>query len=159
MSTPENTAPKKKLKKWQIGILVIIALMVIGSIAGGNSSTNTPGQISPSTNSTTTSPDSSTSSNETAGQANAVRTAKNYLDYAGFSRAGLIKQLQFEGYSAGDAAYGADSQNANWNEQAVRTAKSYLDYEGFSRAGLIKQLQFEGYSAGEAAYGASANGL
>jgi hypothetical protein len=159
MTTPENTAPKKKLKKWQIAIIVIFALLVIGSVAGGNTSTDSPGQISPSTNTTTTTPDSSTSSNETAGQANAVRTAKNYLDYAGFSRSGLIKQLQFEGYSASDAAYGVDAQNANWNEQAVRTAKNYLDYSGFSRSGLIKQLQFEGYSASEAAYGASANGF
>jgi len=65
----------------------------------------------------------------------------------------------FEGYSESDASYGADTQNANWNEQAARSAKTYLDLSGFSRSGLIKQLMFEGYSKQEAEFGASANGL
>ena len=43
---------------------------------------------------------------ETAGQENARRSAESYLDTAAFSRSGLIKQLQFEGYSAADASYG-----------------------------------------------------
>lgn len=40
MTTPENSKPKRKLKKWQITLIVIFALFVIGSIGGGNSSSN-----------------------------------------------------------------------------------------------------------------------
>ena len=41
MSTPENAVPKKKLKKWQIFVIVILGLMVIGQFTGGNSSPST----------------------------------------------------------------------------------------------------------------------
>ena len=92
---------------------------------------------------------------ETSGQANARRTASDYIDSSGFSRTGLIKQLKFEGYSLADATYGADAIGADWNEQAARTAADYLDSSGFSRSGLIEQLEFEGYTASQASYGAS----
>jgi hypothetical protein len=41
MSTSENASPKKKLKKWQIFVIVILGLMVIGQFSGGNSSPST----------------------------------------------------------------------------------------------------------------------
>lgn len=44
-----------------------------------------------------------------AGQSNAARSARQHLDLSGFSRSGLIEQLQYEGYSADQAAYGADA--------------------------------------------------
>ena len=40
MTTPENAKPKRKLKKWQITLLVILVLYVIGSLSGNNSSSN-----------------------------------------------------------------------------------------------------------------------
>jgi hypothetical protein len=40
-------------------------------------------------------------------QQNAVRKAKEYLDYTGFSRSGLINQLaEFEGFTPAQAEYG-----------------------------------------------------
>jgi len=39
MSTPENAKPKPKLKRWQIFLLVILVLFVIGSLSGNKSST------------------------------------------------------------------------------------------------------------------------
>ena len=42
-----------------------------------------------------------------AGQSNAARSARQYLDISGFSRSGLIEQLQYEGYSPEQATYGA----------------------------------------------------
>ncbi|MFV8315325.1 Ltp family lipoprotein [Mycobacterium sp. 23] len=92
-------------------------------------------------------------------QQNAVRTAKDYLDMAGYSRAGLIKQLQYEGFSVADATYAVDSLSVDWNAQAVRTAKDYLDMSGYSHSGLVKQLMYEGYTAAQAEYGVSAVGL
>ena len=97
--------------------------------------------------------------NATSSQINAARKAKDYLDMSGFSRSGLISQLEYEGFSTADATFGADAQNAYWNLQAARKAKDYLGMSGFSRDGLIGQLVYEGFSNSEARYGASANGL
>ena len=38
----------------------------------------------------------------------AVKSAKNYLDFSAFSRSGLISQLEFEGFSTEDATYAVD---------------------------------------------------
>ena len=39
----------------------------------------------------------------------AAEKAQDYLDLMDFSRSGLISQLEYEGFSAEDAAHGADS--------------------------------------------------
>ncbi len=98
-------------------------------------------------------------SSETLSQKNAVRKAKSYLDYSGFSRSGLIKQLEYEKFSHEDAVYGADNIGADWNKQAERKAKSYMDYSAFSRDSLITQLEYEGFTNEQAVYGANAIGL
>jgi hypothetical protein len=95
----------------------------------------------------------------TTAQRNAARAAENYLKVTGFSRAGLIKQLAFEGYSNADATLAVDSLKADWDAQAARSAENYLKVTGFSRAGLIKQLEFDGYTPGQAAHGADSVGL
>ena len=90
--------------------------------------------------------------------ANAIKTAKQYLDYSGFSREGLIKQLDFEGYPTESATYAVDNCGANWNEECAETAQNYLDYSSFSRDGLYNQLQFEGFTDEQIQYGLSAVG-
>ncbi|ASL39330.1 MULTISPECIES: Ltp family lipoprotein [Acetobacter] len=98
--------------------------------------------------------------NLTAAQNNAVRSAKNYLDMSGFSRAGLIQQLSSDagdGYSVSDATIAVDSLTVDWNENAVRSAKQYLEMSGFSCKGLIQQLSSsagEKYTVSQATYGA-----
>ena len=92
---------------------------------------------------------------ESAGQENARRSAEDYLDYAAFSRSGLIEQLEFEGFTTAQAIYGAKNAGANWNDQAVQSAKDYLDYSAFSKSGLVEQLEFEGFTGAQAAYGAN----
>lgn len=96
---------------------------------------------------------------ESINQVNARKAATSYLAYSAFSRTGLIKQLEYEGFSKADATYGADAQNANWNEQAAKAAKSYLSYSAFSRSGLIEQLMYEGYTLEQATFGAASTGL
>ena len=96
---------------------------------------------------------------ETKAERQAVGMAKDYLKYMGFSRKGLIEQLQYEGFSKKNATYGVDHAKANWNHQAVRVAKSYLAYMHFSRSGLIEQLQYEGFTHSQAVYGAHKVGL
>lgn len=95
----------------------------------------------------------------TVSQQNAVRKAKSYLGFSGFSRDGLVAQLEYEKFSHEDAVYGADNSGANWNEQAAKKAKSYMDMMGYSRDGLIEQLKYEKFTQEQAEYGANAVGL
>lgn len=95
----------------------------------------------------------------TQAQKNALRAARNYLDFLPFSKSGLIKQLRFDGFSAANAKWAVDRVGANWNEEAAAAADIYLDLIPFSRAGLIKQLEFDGFTAAQARYGANAMGL
>jgi Host cell surface-exposed lipoprotein len=92
-------------------------------------------------------------------RANAVRSAKAYLQYQAFSYKGLISQLKFEKYSTSDATYGASHSGANWMKQAAKAAKAYLRYQAFSRGGLVEQLKYEGFTPAQALYGARAAGL
>lgn len=94
----------------------------------------------------------------TIGQNNALASAKSYLAFSAFSHSGLIKQLEYEGYSTEDATFAADNCGADWNEQAAKSAQSYLDYTSFSRQGLIDQLLYEGFTAEQAEYGVTAVG-
>jgi len=96
---------------------------------------------------------------ETPSQSNARQKAASYLSYSAFSRSGLIRQLEYEGFSTSDATYGTDAQNANWNEQAALKAASYLSYSSFSRSGLISQLVYEGFTQSQAEYGVNTTGL
>jgi hypothetical protein len=96
---------------------------------------------------------------ESVSQSNAREKAADYLDYSSFSRSGLIKQLEYEGFSTADATYGVDALGVDWNEQAAKKAAEYLDYSSFSRSGLIDQLLYEGFSPAEAEYGVSTTGL
>ena len=93
-------------------------------------------------------------------QKNAVRSAKQYFEMSGFSRAGIIHQLSSDfgdGYNVADATVAVDSLDIDWNEQAVRSAKQYLKLSGFSCKGLIEQLSSEfgdKYTLSQATYGA-----
>ena len=90
-----------------------------------------------------------------SGEKNALRRAKEYLEYTHFSYSGLVDQLEFEGYSHSEAVYGVDHCGADWFEQAAGKAKDYLDYTAFSYDGLVEQLEFEGFTHEQAVYGAN----
>ena len=95
----------------------------------------------------------------TTAQENAVRTAESYLEMSGFSQKGLIKQLEFEGYSVKDAQIALGTIPVNWNNEAAESAKAYTEMTGFSRSSLIKQLEFEGFTKKQAQFGATSVGL
>lgn len=94
----------------------------------------------------------------TLGQQNAVSKGESYLEYTSFSRSGLIKQLEYEGFATADAEFAVDRIAPDWNAQAAAKAKSYLEYSSFSRDGLIEQLLFEGFSQEQAEAGTAAVG-
>lgn len=100
----------------------------------------------------------------TGPQKNAVRSAKQYLSFQGFSRNGLIFQLSSDagdGYAVADATAAVDSLQVDWSKQAERSAKQYLDMQGFSCKGLIQQLSHSAgdkYTKEQATHGAKAAG-
>lgn len=89
------------------------------------------------------------------GQSNALKKAHSYLDTMPFSYSGLVKQLEYEGFSHEDSVFAVDRCNADWNEQAVKKARNYLDIMAFSRKSLIDQLKYEGFTQQQAEYAAS----
>lgn len=91
-------------------------------------------------------------------QQNAVGQARSYLALTGFSRDGLIGQLEYEGYSTEDASFGADNTGADWNAEAAEKAQSYLDLTSFSRGGLYDQLAYEGFTPEQIDFGLAAVG-
>jgi hypothetical protein len=101
----------------------------------------------------------------TVSQEQAIGSAKDYLNYSGFSRTGLIQQLSSkygDGFKKADAIFAVNHITVNWNEQAVRSAKDYLSMSHFSRAGLIQQLSSkygDGYTVAQATYAANHVGL
>ena len=105
-----------------------------------------------------TSNESQSSASPTLGESNALSMAKTYLDTMPFSHDGLIKQLEYEGFSNDESTYAANNCGADWNEQAAKMAQQYLDTMSFSRSGLIEQLQHEGFTSEQAEYGVSSVG-
>ena len=157
-------------KVWSGIIAAVVVVGVIGALSStpenraDSSSDGTyydPGNVVESPEDSGSSDDSSyedsssSYSSESSGQENAREQAENYLSFSAFSRKGLIKQLEFEGYSTADASYAVDAIGADWNEQAALKAKAYLDQQSFSRSGLQEQLEFEGFTPSQASYGVS----
>lgn len=90
----------------------------------------------------------------TTGEKNALAKAKSYLSIMPFSHDGLIEQLEYDGFTASEAKYGADNCGADWNAQALEKAKDYLNMMAFSYSGLVEQLEYEKYTHTQAVYGA-----
>ena len=161
-------------KRWYMIVLyVFVGLIIIGALLpdSNNSQTNTNSNVNvqPTDNvvnqqntETTTIPTTPVveeqSNKATIGEKNALSKALSYLDYSAFSYSGLVKQLEFEGFTHQEAVYGVDNSGADWNEQVALKAQSYLDYSAFSRQGLIDQLKYEGFTQEQAEYGVKAVG-
>lgn len=136
-----------------------LALILLAGTAGCSSATTPPAATNPATSAPVASTPAPPPDNTTAGQKNALRAAESYLQTMAFSRAGLIKQLEFSKYSTEDATYAVDHVKVDWTEQAARSAKSYLESQPFSHDGLVKQLEFSGFTPDEAEQGTAAAGL
>ncbi|MCR2784144.1 MULTISPECIES: Ltp family lipoprotein [unclassified Microbacterium] len=94
----------------------------------------------------------------TLAQQNAIRKAQSYLELTGFSRAGLIGQLEYEGFSTEEATFGADNAGADWNAEAAEKAASYLELSSFSRQSLYDQLAYEEFTDAEIQFALAAVG-
>ena len=171
-------AKAKALRPWykkkRFWFLVFVALATVSAAtskqsdpltsSNSNQSTSTATKQSTSTatndqSAVDSTSDQSSSTNETLGEKNARLKAADYLSFDSFSRSGLIKQLEFEGFTIEESTYGVDSQNADWDAEAVKKAADYLQYDSFSHSGLVDQLEFDGFTATQAEYGVTSSGL
>jgi hypothetical protein len=104
-------------------------------------------------------PPVTTESGFTRAQDNAIAKAESYLSFTGFSKQGLIRQLEYDKFTTADATFAVEyiesSGGVDWNEQAFIKAKSYMDFTSFSLDGLIRQLEYDKFTPSEAQYGAS----
>ena len=149
------------LKTWQKVVVGFVAFSFLVAPFSGGAETSAPGGSSGTAPQVTEMPTDSPApaSNLTVAQANAVEKALTYLDVLAFSKKGLIKQLEFEGFSTVDSSFAVDHIVVDWFEQAAIKAAEYLDVTSFSRKGLIEQLLFEGFTQDEAVYGVDQTGL
>lgn len=93
------------------------------------------------------------------GNRNALNRANYYLNIASFSRDGLIKQLEYEGFTTEDATYAVNNCGADWYEQAAKMATEYINGSSFSYIGLVNELKHDGFTVEQAEHGANAVGL
>lgn len=171
-------------KKWWFWVLAVIVVLGISASLEDSSSKKTVDRVEAKagkdsgtdTKSMDSSAEEDASSEEpdpTEGMdyatKNAFRSAVSYLEYTGFSKAGLIDQLSSEygdNYTvqqATDAVLALEAAGlVDWKEQAVRSGQSYLEYSSFSRKGLIDQLSspYGGkFTVAQATYAADQLGL
>jgi hypothetical protein len=150
----------------RVGCLVAVAAAALisgcdGSVDKATGKVTAVHGITPSTvPSTDVTEEASAADSLTPSQRNAARSAEQYLNMTGFSRAGLISQLSSDAgdrYSVADATAAVDSLTVDWNENAVKSARQYLSMSGFSCQGLIEQLSSSAgdkYTVKQATYGA-----
>lgn len=160
----------KKVFKWIV--IVLVVLFIIGLIVGNDDVETTTAQTAVSSDTKQIVAEPAITETEvvaedtgmTNQQKNAVRSAKNYISFQGFSRDGLINQLSSDagdGYNIDDATIAVDSLDIDYNEQAGRAAENYLSFTGFSCDGLINQLSSSAgdkYTIEQAEYGAKLAG-
>jgi hypothetical protein len=145
--------------KTSVLVLGVTAVVLMATGCSAQTTTTTTATTESGGTQQTTTTQTTTAPQATPSQENALRKAKTYLQTMPYSHDGLIKQLEFEGFSTDDATYGADNCGADWNEQAAKKAKSYNDMMGYSHDGLVGQLEYDGFTHEQAEYGASSLGL
>ena len=95
----------------------------------------------------------------TENQQKALDKANEYVDTLPLSRDGLIKQLEYDGYTTDVATYAADNCSVNWNKEAKEMAEQYMDSTTYTYKDMVQQLETEGFTKEQAKFGAKAVGL
>lgn len=109
-ATAQEDNEKKKPKRKGCGCLTaIVVVLVLGIIGGSSDAGSTSTTVSKPSTVASSSISRSSEPELTMGQRNALRAAANYLSAMAFSHDGLIKQLEYEGFTASQAEYGASA--------------------------------------------------
>ena len=173
VETTTVTKAKKPIYKrwWAIGLVAFFAIGAISQASGNGGSTDTGAtqadkviHADAKASGQGSAPKAAKPS-YTMAQKQAIGSAKNYLSFSAFSKAGLIEQLSSkagDGYALKDARFAVNHITVDWNKQAAASAKNYLKMSSFSRAGLIEQLSSaagEKFTHAQAVYGVNKVGL
>jgi Protein of unknown function (DUF2510)/Host cell surface-exposed lipoprotein len=155
------------------GAIVLIALLASLNSKTGNTTTGTSTASTGSTHHSAAAAPASLPSSAppssappaapqyTGSQQSAIQDAQSYLStQPGFSKQGLIGQLEYDKFSHADAAFAVRHITVNWNQQAAADAHNYMSTQGgFSCGGMVSQLEYDKFTPAQAAYGAHAVGL
>ncbi|MFQ8845894.1 MAG: Ltp family lipoprotein [Clostridia bacterium] len=95
----------------------------------------------------------------TENQQKALDKANEYVDTLPLSHDGLIKQLEYDGYTTDVATYAANNCSVNWNKEAKEMAEQYMDSTTYTYKEMVQQLEAEGFTKKQAKFGAKAVGL
>lgn len=89
-------------------------------------------------------------------QAQAIQTAKDYLDTMHLSQTELLQMLSVENIDSEDAKFALEYLNIDWNQEARKKAKEYCKHKiGFSKEKLKAQLLFDHFTEEEADFALS----
>ena len=89
-------------------------------------------------------------------QAQAIQTAKDYLDTMHLSQTELLQMLSVENIDSEDAKFALEYLNIDWNQEARKKAKEYCKHKiGFSKEKLKAQLLFDHFTEEEADFAVS----
>jgi hypothetical protein len=150
------------------GLIVLIAIIANVSRGGSNKPSSSPSSPAAAAASAPSSAPASAPAapQYTVAQQQAITAAEQYLSMgSGFSRAGLIQQLDSSagsGFSESLALFAVNHVQVNWDQQAVEAAKGYMQMGGFSYSSLVQQLESSagaGFTPAQARYGARSVGL
>ena len=162
-------------KKFPLAVRIIITLIIAAGLAFegyflyhygpamyeeymyGDSSNIT--YKTPSSDSGSSDSDTTQSAAATENQQKALDEANEYIDTLALSHDGLIKQLEYDGYSTDVATYAADNCGANWNKEAKEMAEQYMESTTYTYKAMVQQLEAEGFTRDQAKFGARAVGL
>jgi hypothetical protein len=150
-------------------VLIIIVASVASAgkdnTAAGSSPRSVATSRAPSQADTTPSPAAHAAPQYTPEQHQAVEAAEQYLQMGGFSRLGLIQQLDSSsgnGFPESVAKFAVRHVKVNWDRQAAEAAKGYMQQGGFSYSSMVQQLDSpygNDFTYRQAVYGAKAVGL
>ena len=167
--------PKKKRRVWfwvLLAVLVVLLIVVVSCSAivakGVSDAVSSAGPVQAGGSDASPAGDEPSAASQpkkdskydklSAEQQDAYGSAQDYLESQGFSKQGLIDQLDSDAgskYSKKDATAAVGALDEDWNKQAVRVAKEYRESQHFSTQGLIDQLESGSqFTHDQAVYGA-----
>jgi Host cell surface-exposed lipoprotein len=163
---PVQSPPRKRWARrhpiWTT-VFGVIALIVIISATGHGSGNKSPSSASsaPAAVPAAATPSALATQQYTVSQHSAIQDAESYLQTEpGFSKLGLIGQLEYDKFPRADARFAVNHITVNWDQQAAADAKNYMQTEGgFSYGGLVQQLEYDKFTPAQAAHGARSVGL
>lgn len=130
-------------------LITLIIVIVCAVSCSGSPETTVPETTEPTVTELVQTPD----------QLDAMALAEQLLTQAPFSYAGLVSQLEYEGYDYQTAEYAVARCGADWFQQAETSAREYLELGEFDRQQMIDALLFEGFTTQEAEFAADQVGL